>query len=157
MERAQAVALVSALLILGFVLNLVRRRRLREEYSWLWLLAAIFYLALGVFPNLVNMIADTFGITSPVTTLFFIGLFFTIIILIHYSVKLSRLATNMKDVAQQIAILEGEQTKLNQELDQIKVQMENILTPSVVEEKDDVFEPVEAKMGEAEELTKSIA
>jgi hypothetical protein len=156
MDRTQAVALVSALVMLGFVLNLVRQRRLREEYSWLWLLAASFYLVAGLFPSLVSTISGFLGITSPVTTLFFFGLFFTIIILIHYSVKLSRLATHMKDVAQQIAILEGEQSKFNQVLDKIYNPPPSMQITASIEEKNILYEPLEVAESEVKELTSSI-
>jgi len=121
MERTQAVILVSAFLILGFVLNLVRLRRLREEYSWLWLAATSFYLLMALIPKLVNKITIALGITSPVTALLFFGLFFIVLILIHYSVKLTMLDNQMKDVAQQIAILDGEQYKINQILNNLSI------------------------------------
>lgn len=112
MDKTQSLILVSALLLLGFVLNLVRLRRLREEYSWLWLAASTFYLVMAIKPDMIRVLTNALGITNPITAFIFFGLLFVILILINYSVKLTRLANNMKDVAQQIAILDGEQRKI---------------------------------------------
>jgi hypothetical protein len=111
--KTQIVVLISAILLFIVVLNLVRLRRLREEYSWLWLAAATFYLVMALIPDLIEVISDFIGITNAITAFVFFGLLFIVLILIHYSVRLSRLTNQMKDVAQQIALLDGEQNKLN--------------------------------------------
>lgn len=153
MVRTQAVALISALIILGFVLNLVRLRRLREEYSWLWLLSGFFYLALGMFPTIGNYFAGILGITNPVTAMLFFGMFFIVVILIHYSVKLSRLANHMKDVAQQIAILDGEQTRFNAALENHSNDMSLPAVSPPIEQEDILLEPVKMLKDEVEEFT----
>jgi hypothetical protein len=111
--KTQIVVLISAILLFIVVLNLVRLRRLREEYSWLWLAAATFYLVMALIPDLIEVISDFIGITNAITAFVFFGLLFIVLILIHYSVRLSKLTNQMKDVAQQIALLDGEQNKLN--------------------------------------------
>lgn len=113
MVKTQVLVLISAVLIFSVVLNLVRLRRLREEYSWLWLAAAFFYLIMAIKPDLIANISAFFGITNTITAFIFFGLLFIILILINYSVRLSKLSTQMKDVAQQIAIIEGDQNELN--------------------------------------------
>jgi hypothetical protein len=114
MSYTQIIVLVSAILLFLTVLNLVRLRRLREEYSWIWLSAGLFYLVVAVKPDLAVTISSFIGITNVVTAFIFFGLLFIVLILIDYSVALSKLSTQMKNVAQQIAILDGEQNKLNQ-------------------------------------------
>ena len=117
MLRSQVIVIVSALVLLGWVLNLVRKRRMREEYSWLWLAAAVFYLVMALEPEWITLLSNFLGIKNTITTLIFVGLFFIVLMLIHYSVKLSLLTTQMKDVAQQVAILDGEQYKLTTSLE----------------------------------------
>jgi hypothetical protein len=114
MSYIQVIVLVSAILLFLAVLNLVRLRRLREEYSWIWLSAGLFYLVVAVKPDLAVSISSFIGITNVVTAFIFFGLLFIVLILIEYSVALSKLSTQMKNIAQQIAILDGEQNKLNQ-------------------------------------------
>lgn len=112
MLKQQIIGIISAILILGVVLNLVRRRRLREEYSWLWLVASIFYLILSIKPDWITTIGNFVGINNTVTFLLFLALIFIVLILINYSVNLSKLNNQMKDVAQNIALLGGEHTNL---------------------------------------------
>lgn len=113
MLKQQIIGILSAMLILGVVLNLVRRRRLREEYSWLWLLASVFYLILSIEPDWVTAIGNFLGIQNTVTFLLFMALIFIVLILINYSVNLSKLNNQMKDIAQHIALLGGEHNNLN--------------------------------------------
>jgi hypothetical protein len=131
--KTQIVVLLSAILLFIVVLNLVRLRRLREEYSWLWLAAATFYLVMALIPDLIEVISDFIGITNAITAFVFFGLLFIVLILIHYSVRLSKLTNQMKDVAQQIALLDGEQNKLNRLIE--KNDGENAPTQMQEEEK----------------------
>lgn len=113
MIKTEVVILASAILIFMVVLNLVRRRRLREEYSWLWLIAALFYLIMALKPDLIAKLSAFLGITNTITAFIFFSFLFIVQILIHYSVRLSKLTTQMKDVAQQLALLESDQAELS--------------------------------------------
>lgn len=108
MSRTQILAVISAVLLLVFVLELVRRRRLREEYSWIWLLTAIGYLAIALVPGLIEWLARAIGSVRPTSVFAFLGLFFLFLVSIQFSVQISRLAEQNKDLAQQLAILDGE-------------------------------------------------
>ncbi len=108
MSKTHTIVLASALALLLIVLELVRRRRLREEYSWLWLFAALTYLLMAVWPGLYRWIARTIGATNEAMAFTFLGLYCLIFISIQFSVQLSRLTTQIKDLAQHIAILDSE-------------------------------------------------
>jgi len=104
--------IVSAITLLLSVLELVRRRRLREEYSWLWLLTAVGYFVVAVWPDLCGWVAQFIGLTNPVTAFAFLGLLFLVLISIQFSIQISRLTDQSKDLAQHIAILDGELRRL---------------------------------------------
>lgn len=112
MSRTNIIALISAIALLIIVLELVRQRRLREEYSWFWLVAAVSYLLVALWPNLSKWLAGFIGTNNTPLALNYLGLQFLILILIQYSVRLSKLTNQMKDLAQQIAILDSEQNDL---------------------------------------------
>ena len=114
MSRPQILVIISGIVLLIFVLELVRRRRLREEYSWIWLLTAIGYLAVAVVPGLIEWIARGIGSVRPTSVFAFLGLFFLFLVSIQFSVQISRLAEQNKDLAQQIAILDSELRRLTQ-------------------------------------------
>jgi hypothetical protein len=117
MSRTHIIVLTSAVLLLLFVLELVRRRRLREEYCWLWLLAAVIYLLVGVWPSCYRWIARFIGATNAAFAFTFLGLYFLILISIQFSIQLSGLTTQNKNLAQQIAILDSELKKLGKASD----------------------------------------
>ena len=108
MSRTQVVAILSAVALLVVVLEMVRRRRLREEYSWVWLLTAIGYLLVAVWPGLAEWVAGFIGSENPVFVFAFLGLLILFLLSIQFSVQISRLAEQNKDLAQQIAILDSE-------------------------------------------------
>ena len=113
-SRTQLLAISSAVGLLIIVLELVRRRRLREEYSWIWLLTAIGYLAIAIVPGLIEWVAGAIGSVRPTSVFAFLGLFFLFLVSIQFSVQISRLAEQNKDLAQQVAILDSELRRLGQ-------------------------------------------
>lgn len=107
--RIQIVAITaSALLLLG-VLELVRRRRLLERYALLWLLSAIVLLALASFRDALATVSDAVGIYSPPNALFLIAFGFVLVLLLHFSLAVSRLSDQTKILAQRLALLEERQ------------------------------------------------
>ena len=104
--QIQIFAIASTVFLLLVVLELVRRRRLMERYALLWLLCAVVLLALGVWRGLLGEISDTVGIAYPPNALFVIAVFFILVLLLHFSVAVSRLSDQTKVLAQRQALLE---------------------------------------------------
>ncbi len=104
--QLQIFAIVSTVFLLLIVLELVRRRRLMERYALLWLLCAIVLLSLGVWKGLLDELAGAVGIASPPNALFVIAVFFILVLLLHFSVAVSRLSDQTKVLAQRQALLE---------------------------------------------------
>lgn len=98
-------ALVISLAAFLGVLELVRRRRLLEEYSWLWLLTAGLMVLLVVWYPLLLMITRVVGAVTPLNTLLLCAVLFLFAIAVHYSVIISRLSTQVKNLAQELALL----------------------------------------------------
>jgi hypothetical protein len=98
-------ALVTSVVAFLFVLELVRRRRLREEYSWLWLLTAGGMVMLAVWYRLLVVITHVVGAVTPLNTLLLCAILFLFAIAVHYSVIISRLTTQVKNLAQELALL----------------------------------------------------
>jgi hypothetical protein len=98
-------ALVTSIVAFLFVLELVRRRRLLEEYSWLWLLTAGFMVVLVVWYRLLLVITRIVGAVTPLNTLLMCAVLFLFAIAVHYSVIISRLSQQVKNLAQELALL----------------------------------------------------
>ena len=101
-------ALVTSMLAFLFVLELVRRRRLREEYSWLWLLTAGVMVLLVVWYRLLIVLTHVVGAVTPINTLLLCAVLFLFAIAVHYSVIISRLTTQVKNLAQELALLSSQ-------------------------------------------------
>ena len=106
--RQQIFALLAAIALCIFIVEMVRRRKLREEYSWLWLLTGFGIVVLAVWYDLLVFITEMIGAVLPTTTLFVFALLFLLLIALHYSVKISSLTDQVRKLAQKIAILESE-------------------------------------------------
>lgn len=105
--RQKILAAVFGITLLVIVIELVRRRKLKEEYSWLWIAAGIVMPVIGLNYPLLLAITRFVGAGWTSSTLFFFGLFFLIALCLQFSVKISRLETQVKNLAQQLAILEA--------------------------------------------------
>ncbi|MEX1141159.1 MAG: DUF2304 domain-containing protein [Thermoleophilaceae bacterium] len=107
--RIQLVAIIAAAGLFVVVLELVRRRRLLERYALLWLFSALALLGLAVWSGLLEQIARLIGIIYPPNALFLIAFGFVLLLLLHFSLAVSRLTDQTKVLAQRLALLEQRQ------------------------------------------------
>jgi hypothetical protein len=104
--RLQIVAIVGAVGLLMFVLELVRRRALMERYALLWILSSLVILGLAIWDDALTVMARQMGIISAPNALFFVAVGFILVLLLHFSAAMSRLSDQSKVLAQRQAILE---------------------------------------------------
>ena len=107
--RIQVVAIVASALLLLVILELVRRRRLLERYALLWLFSSLVLLGLSIWRDFLETLARAVGIYSPPNALFVIAFGFVLVLLLHFSLAVSRLADQSKVLAQRLALLEERQ------------------------------------------------
>lgn len=108
-DRVTIFGLIASAAVLIFVLELVRQRKLREDYSLLWLATTASLILLTLSRPLLDQIAVFLGIiTYPPAALFLVAILFMLVILLHYATVLTRLARENKQMAQQMAILQWE-------------------------------------------------
>ena len=106
--RISIAATVVAVVLLLVVFELIRSRRLRERYALLWLATGIVLVVLSAWRGGLNTIARWLGVRSyPPAVLFAVGLLFVILVLLHYSTVISRLADQNMTLAQRLALLEA--------------------------------------------------
>src|SRR5947208_10131228 len=107
--RIQIVAIVATGGLFVVLLELVRRRRMLERYAILWLFCAVALLGLSVWKGLLNELAHAVGIFYAPSALFVVAFGFVLVLLLHFSVAVSRLADQNKVLAQRVALLEERQ------------------------------------------------
>lgn len=101
-------AVATSVVTLLAILELVRRRKLKEEYSWLWLLTGVAMLVLSGWYGLIEWISHAIGAVTVTTTLFLFGLLFLLAICVHFSTTISRLTEQVRRLTQELAILDAE-------------------------------------------------
>ena len=106
--RIQLVAIVATAGLFVIVFELVRRRRLMERYALLWLFATVTLLALAVWKDLLEEVAATVGIYYAPSALFAIAFGFVLVLLMHFSLVISRLSDQNKVLAQRLGRLQRE-------------------------------------------------
>jgi hypothetical protein len=103
--NTRIVAIAGSLALLIFVIELVRRRRLKEEYSALWVIVATVLLVLAAWGGLLHSLTHAIGAVSESSTLFLFGLLFIILLLLNFSVRVSLLERRLTALVQEIALL----------------------------------------------------
>lgn len=105
-DRVFIIMTAGPVLLLLVVLEMVRRRQLREDYSLLWLATAIGMLALALWRDaLLGFVSKAMGIFYPPTALFVVAAGFMLLLLLQFSMVITRLARENKQAAQHIALL----------------------------------------------------
>jgi hypothetical protein len=106
--KLQIVAIVASSGLVLIVFELLRRRRLIERYALLWLLSSLVLLGLSVWTGLLEVISKAVGIVYPPNALFMIAFAFVLVLLLHFSIAISRLSGETKVLAQELARLDKE-------------------------------------------------
>ncbi|NCD41179.1 MAG: DUF2304 domain-containing protein [Bacteroidia bacterium] len=113
-HRIQIIAILTSIVLLGVILNLIRKKRIKEEYSLLWLFFGIIFLVFSIWQNGLDFVAKILGISYPPAALFIVMLLSLFLILIEYSTIISRLSSSNKNLAQEIALLKLEIEKMKE-------------------------------------------
>jgi hypothetical protein len=116
--RTRVLAIAGSVGLLLLVLELLRRRRLKEEYSVLWTLTAITLLVMAIFPDLLMTLTKGVGAVLASSTLFLTALIFAMLMLLHFSVRISMLERGFTSLVQELGLMAVERDTLRQELDE---------------------------------------
>lgn len=103
--RVQFFAVIGSLALFLLIINLIRRENLKEGYSIFWFFISVVMLVFSLFSNLLFKFSELIGIYYAPTALVLILLLGMLLILIHYSVEISKHDKKIKDLAQEIGLL----------------------------------------------------
>ena len=101
----RVVPLLLAVSVAAAAVELIRRRKLREEYAMLWIGASVVLVILAVFPTWLMWLANTVGIYY-ITLMLLASFGFLSLVAIHLSMTVSKAADNERDLAQKLSLLE---------------------------------------------------
>jgi hypothetical protein len=103
-QRVEVITVAAVIFLLVF--ELVRRKHLMERYAILWLTAAATVLVLSVWTGLLAKLAHAAGIAYLPSALFAVAFLFVLVMLVHFSMTISRLAHQNTVLAQRLALLQ---------------------------------------------------
>ncbi len=104
-QTTQVIAIIVSISLFLFILYLVRKKKIKEEYSLLWLSSSIVFIFFSIWRDGLEYFAKLVGIAYPPAALFLILLLAVFLILIEFSINISRLTEQNKVLTQEIALL----------------------------------------------------
>lgn len=104
-------AIIFAILFELFILNLVRKNKLDEKYSILWIILGIIILFVAIFPNSIITIANWFNVYYPPTLMLLFALIILGTYIIHISIVITKQNKMIIKLTQELAIIKEENKK----------------------------------------------
>ena len=117
-SQIQIVAIAVSLLLFLFIMYLIRSQRLKEEYSLLWIFFSLVFILFSFWRNALDYISEFLGVAYPPAALFMILLMAVFLILIEFSIIISKLADKNKSLAQEIGLLKHRLENIEQGRDE---------------------------------------
>ena len=108
--RILAIILSISIVIVTF--ELIRREKLKERYSLLWLATAFSMFILSCWTSILNFISSFIGVKIPSNTLFFIGTIFLMLIIFYLTVVVSELSRKNDRLTQEITLIKKRMEEL---------------------------------------------
>lgn len=98
--------IVAAFFTFGIVIEMLRRRRMRERHAGWWLVAGSFAIVISLFPQLLEWVASVMGFEAPVNLVFFVSLFVLFLVALQHSSELTQLEEHNRAIVERLIILE---------------------------------------------------
>jgi len=111
-QTTQYIAIVVSLSLFLYILYLVRKKRIKEEYSLLWLVSSIVLIFFSIWRDGLEYFAKLMGIAYAPAALFLILMLAIFLILIEFSIIISKLSERNKFLAQEVGLMKMELDKL---------------------------------------------
>lgn len=115
-HRIQILSIIGSILLVLFILRLIKRKKLKEEYSLLWLGLGSIFILVSIFRPLLDIFAQTVGIIYAPAALLLMLIVSAFMILIQYSIVISKISDNNKSLIQEVGILKAELEKVKSAL-----------------------------------------
>lgn len=100
--RIEMIAIAVVFIIL--VINVINRKKLRLQYSLVWLLIAAGIVVFALFPDLVVMLSKVMGVEVPSNFLYMVALIVLLIITFYLTMIVSKQSEEIKRLIQMTSI-----------------------------------------------------
>jgi hypothetical protein len=103
----QIIAVVVSGALFLLVIDLVRRHKLTEEYSFIWLLCAVALLLLSLWRGVLDLSARWLGVYYPPAVLLLVLVLFVFVASLYFSVVISGQRRQIERLVEELAILDA--------------------------------------------------
>jgi hypothetical protein len=118
-DPVQVVAVSVSLTLLALVLELVRRRKLTEEYSLIWIVCAGALLLLSLWRGILDVVARALDVHYPPAILILVLIFFVFVVSLYFSVVVSRQRQQIERMVEDVALLDAELRAFRRSVDAV--------------------------------------
>jgi hypothetical protein len=112
MTKISLISAIGSLILLVVIVILTRQRRIREQYSLIWLAVGFLMLVFSLFKGLLDFIARLAGVYYAPSLLIVLAIFSGLVLGIHFTIVLSRLTENNKKLIQEVGLLKNRLERL---------------------------------------------
>ncbi|MCW3105294.1 MAG: hypothetical protein JWO09_3734 [Bacteroidetes bacterium] len=105
MAKIQIIAIAVSLLFLLYIVRLIIKGKLREEYSIIWIACTLVLIVFSFWRDGLEVMAHLVGVYEAPNLVFTGAIFAVFIYLLHLSVVVSKLHSQNKQLAQEIALM----------------------------------------------------
>lgn len=116
-NRIQIIAIVGSVALLLFIFRLIQRKKLNENYAIWWVFFGAVFCILSVWRDALDLFAQSVGIAYPPTALFLVFMMAVLLILIQFSLVISRLSEGTKKLTQEVGLLTTELKRLHKKVE----------------------------------------
>lgn len=103
--RLTILSIAVAVAALVLVVELLRRRRLREKYAVIWVLISVATVVVAVFPGLLTWTSEVLGIRTPSNLLFFGSLLTLFAVSLQLSREVGLLEEQCRTLAEEVGAI----------------------------------------------------
>ena len=104
--QLRIILIILILLSLLLFFHRIKGQKLALQYSLSWLILLAVLLLVTIFPDILTILAHAAGIELPINMVFFLGFVFILLIIYNLTSAISRMANEIKDLTQRLALLE---------------------------------------------------
>jgi hypothetical protein len=113
-DPVQIIAIVTSIVLLVLVIELVRRKKLSEEYSFVWIICALALLILSIGRRVLDVVAVALGIYYPPAALILVLILFVFVASLSFSVVVSKQRRQIERLIEDAALLEARVRELSE-------------------------------------------
>lgn len=97
--------IIASVTTFAIVIEMLRRRRLRERHAGWWLVAGFLAVIISIFPEVLRWTASALGFEIPVNLVFFLSLFVLFLVALQHSSELTQVESHNRLLAEEVVLL----------------------------------------------------